>query len=308
MGRRHNFHDSGYKKLFSNPEMVRQLLTCFVDEKWLSMIEYNSLERIDKSFISDEFAERESDIIFRAQFSGRDIYIFILLEFQSTVDRFMALRMLRYILELYEYLVKNHRLRCLPAVFPVMLYNGEKRWTAPAAIDKLIEASIPELYIPRFRYYKIAENEFSREFLKKLGNSVAALFYTEGCSGEEMHDEINTIVDLIKDEKPGELSLFIHWFKYMFQQRPELVDEIRGIEEAKTMLKTSIEKYGKKIARKAELEGIEKGIQKGIQKGMQKGIQKKAIETARALLNEKMPMEKIALISGLSVDEIKRLK
>lgn len=74
------------------------------------------------------------------------------------------------------------------------------------------------------------------------------------------------------------------------------------------MLRSSLEKYSKKLINEGIEKGMQKGIQKGIQKGMQKGIQKKAIETARALLNEKMPMEKIALISGLSVDEIKRLK
>ncbi len=86
--------------------------------------------------------------------------------------------MIHYIVELYEYLVKNHNLKTLPAVFPIMLYNGEKRWTAPEELNILIEKSIPEKYIPGFRYYKIAENEFGKEFLKTLKNSVGALFYT----------------------------------------------------------------------------------------------------------------------------------
>jgi hypothetical protein len=44
--------------LFSNPEMVKQLLTCFVNEEWINKIEYNSLEKIDKSFVTDEFSKR----------------------------------------------------------------------------------------------------------------------------------------------------------------------------------------------------------------------------------------------------------
>jgi hypothetical protein len=84
--------------------------------------------------------------------------------------------MLRYIAELYEHLIRNHKLSRLPAVFPVMLYNGEKRWTAPEELNILIENSIPEKYIPCFRYYKIAVNEFSKDFLIKLNNTVAALF------------------------------------------------------------------------------------------------------------------------------------
>ncbi len=95
MTKKFNAHDSAYKKLFSNPEMVHQLFLSFVNEEWVQHIDYSSLERIDKSFITDEFIKRESDLIYRAKSRENDIYIFLLLEFQSTVDRFMALRMLR---------------------------------------------------------------------------------------------------------------------------------------------------------------------------------------------------------------------
>jgi len=76
--KKHNYHDSGYKKLFSSPELVRQLLTSFVHEDWVSRIDYSTLQRIDKSFITDQFADRESDLIYKADFKGKDLYIFII--------------------------------------------------------------------------------------------------------------------------------------------------------------------------------------------------------------------------------------
>jgi predicted transposase/invertase (TIGR01784 family) len=291
-GKKHNFHDSGYKKLFSSPEIVRQLLTSFVHEEWVNLIDYNTLQRIDKSFITDEFAGRESDLIYRASFKGKDLYIFIMLEFQSTVDRFMALRMLRYITELYEYLVKSYRLKTLPAVFPVMLYNGEKRWTAPVEVNKLIEHTLPERYIPSFSYYKIAENEFSREFLEGIQNSVSALFYVENSSEEDLRKEFDVLTELLRSEKPAELALFINWFRYTFNDREDIVIELKEIEEVRTMLRSSLEKYSKKLIN----EGIEKGI-----------LQTKT-KTALALLKEKMTVEKISEITGLSVKDIEKLK
>ncbi len=288
MLKKHNVYDSGYKKLFSNHEFLRQLLTGFVNEEWINEIEYSTVERLDKSFVSDEFVERESDIIYKAKFRGRDVYIFILLEFQSSVDRFMSLRMLRYITELYQDLLKNNRLKKLPSVFPLMLYNGEKKWTAPEELNKLIESSIPDRYIPHFKYYKIAENEFGKEFLKKMKNSVAALFYTENCSGEELQKEIDTVVELLKTEKPDEITLFINWFKYMFDDRQELVEEIKELSEVKSMLRTSIKKYGEKLVQEGKLEG--------------------KLETAANLIKEKMSVKKISEITGLSEKEIKRIK
>jgi len=235
------------------------------------------------------------NLIFKAYFKGNEVYIFILLEFQSTVDRFMTLRMLRYITELYEYLNRSYKLKKLPAVFPIMLYNGEKRWTAPEELSILIEESIPEKYIPRFSYYKIAENEFGKDFLKGIKNSVAALFYTENCSSEELQHEIDTIVDLLQTEKPGETALFINWFKYMFSHREELVDEVKGLDEVKSMLRTSLKK---------EREQLKK---EGIQEGIQVGILVEKRKTAANLLKEKMPVSKISEITGLPVDEIKKL-
>ncbi len=316
MSKKHNVYDSGYKKLFSNHEFLRQLLTGFVNEEWIHEIEYSTVERLDKSFVSDEFVERESDIIYKVKFKGRDVYIFILLEFQSSIDKFMSLRMLRYITELYQDLLKNHNLKRLPSVFPLMLYNGEKRWTASEELNKLIESSIPDQYIPHFKYFKIAENEFSKDFLKKMKNSVAALFYTENCSGEELKKEIETVVGLIKSEKPAEITLFINWFKHMFNDRKELVEEVQGIKEVKSMLRTSIKKIKLEAAKEGREKGLQKGFQEGIEKGIEKGIlkgiikgeQKKAIETAKIMLNKKMNPKDISEITGLSIQEIERLK
>lgn len=168
------------------------------------------------------------------------------------------------------------------------LYNGEKRWTAPEELNILIENSIPEKYIPCFRYYKIAVNEFSKDFLIKLNNTVAALFYSENCTADEISKEINTIVNLFKTEKPGEISSFIHWFRYMFQERSDLVDEIKQLEDVKSMLRTTV----KKIAKENRLEGKLEG----------------KLEVAQNLLKEKIPVKKIAELTGLSSEEIKKLK
>lgn len=65
---------------------------------------------------------------------GTPVYIFLLMEFQSTVDRFMALRFLRYICEFYQSL-DTGTLKRLPAVFPLLLYNGDGKWTAESCFE-----------------------------------------------------------------------------------------------------------------------------------------------------------------------------
>ena len=54
-------------------------------------------------------------------------------------------------------------------------------------------------------------------------------------------------------------------------------------------------------------EGFQKGIQKGIEEGLQKGKKENSINIAKSLLKEDMKVDKIAKITGLTVEEIKKL-
>ena len=42
-------HDTGYKLLFSHPQMVRDLLTGYMPGAWLSQADFSTLERVNAS-------------------------------------------------------------------------------------------------------------------------------------------------------------------------------------------------------------------------------------------------------------------
>jgi predicted transposase/invertase (TIGR01784 family) len=58
----------------------------------------------------------------------------------------------------------------------------------------------------------------------------------------------------------------------------------------------------------ARRDGEKQGIKKGIEQGIEQGLKQKAVETAIALLNESLSIEKIASITGLSEEEVKKLQ
>ena len=170
-----NIHDSGYKKLFSNRTIFRQLLETFVSQEWVNSLDFDKCEPLDKSFISEHYKETESDLIYKVQFHDREVYIYILIEFQSTVDPFMALRVLNYITNFYmDFLVNNREVKKLPALFPIVLYNGSAPWTAPVNLAALIEQNPPlGRFALDFEYFLIAENQYSQEALLKIRNIVS---------------------------------------------------------------------------------------------------------------------------------------
>jgi hypothetical protein len=203
-------HDTRYKRLFSQPELVREVLESFVHEDFVRQLDWTRMIRIDKSFVNPQYRKKESDLIWQIPFSGtasgdsfsgkasgdsligetaeEPFYLYLLLEFQSTVDRFLALRMLHYLCEFYEYLRKTTRppLKFLPPVFPLLIYNGEHDWTAPLELRELIRPQLALPYLPSFRYYPLIEKDIPDPELLALKNAVAAVFYLEKSGPAEM--------------------------------------------------------------------------------------------------------------------------
>jgi len=192
-----NEHDLRYRKLFSNPRIMEELLVSFVDESWVKDIDFSKAERMDRSFVTEGFRERETDLIWKLRFKGEEVYLYLLVEFQSSIDHFMALRVLRYLTEFYQFLVDSHAVppdRRLPPVFPLVLYNGDARWTAPEQLSDLIDPRIGTAFLPSFRYFKLAENEIPTATLERLNNLVAALFMVETMEPEEVTAKVASVL------------------------------------------------------------------------------------------------------------------
>ena len=60
-------HDSSYKFLFSNPEFVRDLVLGFIPDDWFHTLDYETLEKVPGSYITDDFKQREDDIVWRVK-------------------------------------------------------------------------------------------------------------------------------------------------------------------------------------------------------------------------------------------------
>ena len=327
-----NIHDTGYKKLFSDKRIFRQLIETFVTEKWVKDIDFDSCEQLDKTFIADHYKETQSDIIYRVKLQGRELYIIILLEFQSTVDRFMSLRFLNYISNfLMDYLQTQKNPKNLPAVFPLLLYNGDKKWTAPVAIETLIEGNeLLGKYGIRFQYFKLAENEFDKEKLLKISNLISTLFLAEAHYDiEELEEQFLLLFE--KEEDKKSISLLLNWFLNLHEHgriTSAAYDKLERVykdkEEVKEMLITAIKKEKKAIFEDGLQQGLQKGLQKGLQEGLEKGLQKglqkgietgkqkgqreKSIDVARRMLAFGQDIELIHKVTGLPVAEIEALR
>jgi predicted transposase/invertase (TIGR01784 family) len=283
-------HDSGYHLLFSHPAMVEDLLRSFVGEPWVDELDFSTLQRVNYK-LHDEFLDRrDGDVLYRARLrGGQEVYLYVLLEFQSTPDPFMVVRVGAYVFGLYLHLIREKRLEggLLPPVFPVVLYNGGRPWRAPTSLKGLLPPTLSAELLkwqPCVHYHLIDEH---REDPARLGEEKslnAALFRLERCRDpEEMLRIAQQVGELLQGEAFRELRrAFRTWLLEATARKTEgfSPSQVENLGEWRTMLYET--------ARRWEREWLEKGKQEGRQEGRQEGQLEGARQTLLRLIRRRL--------------------
>ncbi len=270
-------YDESYKLLFSHPEMVRDLLLGFVHEEWVKGLDFTTLERVSGSYVSDDLRERENDVVWRLKRSGDWMYIYLLIEFQSKPDPWMALRILVYMGLLYQDLVKKRGLTKtgkLPPVFPLVLYNGEKPWNSPLEVSELIEA-LPGglmLYRPSLRYMLIDEGRYAESELSSSGNLAVALVQLENSRAvPELRAVLKTLNQwLYAPEQASLRRAFSVWVNRTLlpAKLPGIaLPDAADLNEVNTMLAERVVEWTEQWKAEGRVEGREEGREEGLVEG-----------------------------------------
>lgn len=269
--------DNGYKLLFSHAEMVADLLRGFVHEKWVGDLDFDSLEKVDAGFVSDKLQARHSDVVWRLRLRGRWLYVYILIEFQSSVDPFMALRMLVYVGLLGQSLQRQGVLSPsgkLPPIFPIVLYNGTTPWHAPVQVSELFE-EIPgglSAYLPRMVYRPFDLGSGAEEDLAGE-NLVAALARLEQSPGQE---EAAAVTDSLLTWLSGpERAALRHSFTVFLRavllprKLPGLkLPEFLDLKEVRSMLAQRNVDWTQRWRQEGFQEGVEQGREQGLEQSL----------------------------------------
>ena len=72
---------------------------------------FSTLKPVPASFVSHRLRQRHGDLVWQVRFHDDWLYLLLLLEFQSTIEPAMAVRVLTYTNLLYEKLIDDGVLR-----------------------------------------------------------------------------------------------------------------------------------------------------------------------------------------------------
>jgi hypothetical protein len=260
-------HDNAYKLLFSFTPVVADLVRGFIREEWVQGLDLSTLEPFGGSYVSDDLRTRESDLVWRVRWGEEEwVYVYLLLEFQSTVDISMALRVMTYLGLLYQDLYRQKLLTPsgrLPPVLPIVLYNGYRPWGAAVDVADLVEP-LPgglERYRPSLRYCLVDELRLAESELPSVRNLAAAVFRLEqGRSVSEFRDVLSTLAVWLHE--PGNEKLrqaFATWLT-----RVLLPARLAGkrltedeIKEVRSMLTPEEEEFGIDWTREVRKQGLQ---------------------------------------------------
>lgn len=291
--------DASYKLLFSAPEVVRDLILGFIPDDWLHGLDYTTLEPYPGSYVTDDLRHRADDVVWRVKADGEWIYLYILIEFQSTIDPYMAVRIMTYVGLLYQDLIRKKDVlanRQLPPVLPIVLYNGDAKWTAATDIATLIP-KVPGLvakFLPKLEYLLIDESQYTEADLSELKNLVAAVIRFEHSESEAA---LIRLIDLLNDWLDGKPELkrtFAIWIRAVLLRQSKntlVLPKVRDLKELKMTLAERFDLW----AHQHE----QKGKDEGRQEGQSLLLQRQLVRRFGAL-----PSEVVAKIGAASAEQL----
>ena len=117
-------HDKYIRSMMRNPKVVREFFEANLPPNLLEKVDLDSIQIEKDSFISDRLRLEVADMLFKATVEGEEAYFYTLLEHQSTSDKLLPFRMLKYAIAITEYHMEVYKTQRFPVIYPMVLYTG----------------------------------------------------------------------------------------------------------------------------------------------------------------------------------------
>ena len=313
-------HDATYKAFFSHKEMLYDLVQGYIPEIQMDDIDWSSSERVSESYIARALGDqrRYSDIVWKVRLKGKGwVYMFLLLEFQSRPERWMAVRIMTYTSLLLQRLIDTGELPDkdkLPPMLPIVLYNGDAPWKYSCDLSDAYD------YLPEWlRTYQIFAKFILLDQKRLLeagkiaeANLVSAVIQIEHLvEVDRLPHLIQAVLDYTA-HKPGlqqEFLIFLQSIPLTNKLTGVEIEKIESLTEFRNMLAENIERWEQRVLAR----GIETGIAQGIETGMARGIDVGKRETLHQTLQKLLQLKfggysaaRKAEIEQASVEELER--
>ena len=301
-------HDQFFKENFSQKDEAVSFLKEVLPLQIKSNIDFDSLEIDNQSFTDKELKEYFSDIVYHCRYkASKELKISILFEHKSYFVKYPHIQLLKYMIKLWEYDIKQKR--PIQPVIPIIVYHGKEKWEKkPLSAFFNDPESDFKSFIPDFDYIlsdlsRYTDEEIKNQVFDNLFLKTALLVMKNIFDDKKILANLIDYFNIAKiyyEEERG-LKFLEAVIRYLFYTKDEAKQEvlIKIIEQ--------IPIRGEEIAMTIAEKYIHMGEKRGEEKGKIEGKIEGKIATAVKMIQKKYDIQTIAELTELPLEEIKKL-
>jgi hypothetical protein len=236
-----NPHAMFFEKVFSREDVAQDFLQNYLSETIVNRLDLSTLHLENESFISNELKSSQADLLFSVRTINEQVlFIYILLEHKSFIDRWVMLQLLGYIVKICERQRDINKLNrqeikkqnqvdgkpensgieteYLEPVLPVIIYHGKAEWGEKKKLSSVFHDSESyQKYIPDFTYELINTAELNSDLFK--GNVIVhvALMVMKHYFMDDFKEKVPELLNLLSelfeqiDTDTGFLEVFLRY-------------------------------------------------------------------------------------------------
>ncbi|MDJ6541809.1 Rpn family recombination-promoting nuclease/putative transposase [Salmonella enterica] len=284
-------HDAFFKQFLMHPDTARDFLDIHLPAEIRGICDLDTLRLESSHSVEESLKEQYSDVLYSVKMQGTSGYIHVLIEHQSTADKKMAFRMMRYAIAAMNRLLKDEN-GPLPLVVPLLFYQ-EKTSPYPLSMSWLDMFTLPELArriysepFPLVDITVIPDDDIMQHRRIALLERLVTLISAEYTTESQLNSLLSYMVQRGHTDQP---QVFYR----------ELANRLPQEESMMT------------LAEWFEEQGMQKGVREGMLEGKREGLQEGKTEErrniARRMLESGMTREAVAQITTLTDDEIEQI-
>lgn len=296
-------HDSLFKRIMESDIAAREFLDEYLPAEVKNIVDLNTIKVQKESYIEPNLTKRLSDIVYSVNTKDNEkAFIYIAAEHQSSVDNLMAYRLWKYMLLLAEKHLKDKGK--LPLIFPIVVYAGKAKYTAPRNLWALFEYPELDKKLMTEDYALLDLQAISDEDIAKKKHIALFEYVMKHVHMRDMlklwENVFNKLPNAVIIDKEYGYFYISNLLWYIDRKLPE----DKRNELSSLIIEHLPKSDGEKIMRTIADSYIDEGIQIVISQGIEQGIEQSAIK----MLKQNLDLQLIASITGFSQEELLKLK
>ena len=232
----HQPSDKLVKSTFTDPSNAAGFFEAHLEPLVAAEVDWGSLQLENSSFIDEEMVGSESDLLFSAKTRAGKALLYLLFEHQSREDPWMGLRLLRYMVRIWERAARLQRASAmLSPILPVVLTQGGDSWKKPARFhslfsegDKIWEAA--KAFTPDFRFRLVQLRELGFGEIRGTPGGILTLRALKASGSGELLSEAVWDEGLMSRLSPEALQRLL---RYIYSGEIDKTDFRRKVREVR---------------------------------------------------------------------------